>query len=306
MQSGISALVFSLLSLGGFGQIINGNDFASHSTAPTIRKLVQEVDLTFTITNRRGRLIRDLNLEQIAVLDNGESPQEITYFEARARLPLRLAIVIDTSDSVISVLKSEERAAQDFLKGILRPATDVGMVISFSKDVQVTQEPTQEIHRLTSALRKLPAGGKTAIYDAVAVAAGRLAKIPDSQPSLRAIILLTDGDDNSSRITLRDAAVLSQQEGSTVYVLNPNIVSIDSDAGPKTMQWLADVTGGRYLEANQEGTEGALSTVGRELRSLYAIGYKPRTAEPDGSFHQVSIIVPKKLLARHRHGYFAR
>lgn len=307
VKSMLIAVCSSLSSLGCFAQTINGSGFSAESTsAAAIHKLVQEVDLTFTVRNHWGHLVRNLTPEQVAILDNGESPKKITYFESQARLPLRLAFVIDISDSVASELKDEKDAAQEFLRGILRPATDLGLVITFNENAHLVQEPTSEVHRLTRAFTQLPAGGETAIYDAVVLAAHRLASIPDYRPSLKVVILMSDGDDNCSHITLHDAGMLAEQEGSTIYALNTSPFSPDGGAGERAMRWLAGVTGGNYLSVDPEGIGSALLAIQKELRSLYAISYKPRTAEPDGSFHKVSIIVPKKMSARHRDGYFAR
>ena len=272
----------------------------------TIRQEVQEVNLILTITDHRNHFIPNLTASEISIRDNGEAPERITYFEAQTHLPLRVALVIDCSASVSYWFEAQKRAAEDFLKHMLHNGTDVAMVIGFNEQAYLAQAPTRDYSQLSRAIKGLHADGETAIYDAVGFASQALIGI-DNDPSRRAIVLITDGEDNASHMTLMDAAEISQQNQSIVYILGTRDVDPRNKAAEQQMKQLAEVSGGEYWSADdQERIARALEKIEKDLRNQYAIAYRPPNARPDGSFHRISILVPKKLRVRHRRGYFAR
>jgi VWFA-related protein len=260
----------------------------------------------FTVKNHHGHLVRNLTPTQISIYDNGEPPQQITYFQSQARLPLRLALVIDISDSVLARMAAEKDAAAIFLKHELRAPSDVALVVGFNQRARVEQTTTHDLHLLSLAIKQLPAGGKTAVYDAVALASRQLGTIANSAPSLKAIILMTDGEDNSSKISLQEAEEIAQQNEAVVFSLDSGLQSLRNDTAQKSLKSLSQVTGGEYFRADEGHVREAIAKVENELRSQYAIGYKPAQTKPDGSFHKIAILVPKKFKVRHREGYFAR
>jgi len=288
-------------------QLPNTEGFKDDSTNLTLRKVVQEVDVMFTVKNHHGHLVRNLMPTQISIYDNGEPPQQITYFQPKARLPVRLALVIDISDSVLARRTVETDAAKTFLKHELRAPPDVALVVGFNQRAQVAQTATHDLHLLSRAIKQLPAGGETAVYDAVALASRQLGTIANNNaPSLKAIILMTDGDDNSSKTSLKEAEEIAQQNEAVVFALDSGLESLRNDTAQKNLKSLSQVTGGEYFIADEEHVREAIAKVEDELRSQYAIGYKPAQTKPDGSFHKISIFVPKKFKVRHREGYFAR
>lgn len=306
-RSPLMLFITGLLSIAASSQAPSGNEFiADNPLALTVQKVVQEVDVIFTVTDRHGHLVRNLTQKDIAIYDNGEAPAQINYFGAHTRLPLRLALVIDTSDSVRGSIPYEEAGAEDLLRSLLRPRSDVALVMGFNERTYLAEPTTADVHALTRAIRNLPTGGNTAIYDAVAFASTELERIPNTPPSLRAVIVMTDGDDNASRLSLEETAEIAQQNETAVYALNTGTKSLRTDKAEKNMRELAEASGGKYFLADEDHIRAVLYEVKKDLQSQYAIGYKPASAAPDGSFHKISILVPKKLRAHHRQGYFAR
>jgi len=275
---------------------------------PSIKTEVQEVNLTFTVTDHHGHFVRNLAPSDFTILDNGEPPKTITYFESQSELPLRLAIVIDSSDSVGYAFNHEKRSAAVFLKRMLRRTSDLALIMVFNQEVRLVQELTSDNRLLTHAIRKLPSGGYTAIYDAVSAASQLLAKAGDTQTVRRAIILITDGEDNSSHLGLNQAEEVAQRNECTVYVMGINAwADPEGEQAYRAMQELSEATGGNFLRARtDEDVTSAFSNIEKELRSQYLIGYKPASVSPNGSFHRVVVSGPKKLRIHHRDGYVAR
>ncbi|HSZ60950.1 MAG TPA: VWA domain-containing protein [Terriglobales bacterium] len=280
---------------------------------PIIRAEVQEVSLILTVTDRHGHFVRNLMPSDFTIHDNGEQPEKVTNFESQSELPLRLAIVIDRSDSAAYALSQQKRSAAAFLKRILRRDSDLGLIIGFNQDVQLVQEPANDAELLSHAIQTLRSGGETAIYDAVAAACQQLAKVRDTQPVRRVIILMTDGEDNRSHIDLEQAEEVAQRNECVVYVINISYLmsinaGIDSELqqADRAMKELSEVTGGNFLRVRAEGLSTSFVNIEKELRSQYLISYKPAHVRPDGSFHRLVVLGPKKLRIHHRDGYFAR
>ena len=273
-----------------------------------IRAEVQEVNLAFTVTNHRGHFVRNLGPPDFMIQDNGEPPERITHFESQSELPLRLAIVIDRSDSVAYAFKDIRRSAAFFLENILRRTSDLAFVMGFNQEVRIVQEPANDTRLLSQAIRTLPSGGDTAIYDAVSAACQQLAKVRDTQTVRRVIILITDGEDNSSHIDLEQAEEVAQRNECAVYVVSINAgIDRELERADRAMKELSEVTGGNFLRARaDDGLTTAFSKIDKELRSQYLISYKPASVRPDGSFHRLFVLGPNKLHIHHRDGYFAR
>jgi VWFA-related protein len=306
-QSVTLLLAGYLLLAHGWSQVRKPQElFADNAEPGTMRKFVQEVDVVFTVKDRHNRLMRNLTPAEISIYDNGKLPEQITYFRSNTRLPLLLALVIDVSDSVSCCAKFEEKAAEIFVQHELHSASDVALLVGFNEHAWVQQSATSDSRPLTRSIKHLPLGGKTAVFDAVALASRQLASVPSSAPSLKAIILITDGDDNSSEISLKEAEDIAQQNETLVFTLNTQSAPLRSESVEKNMKTLSKVTGGEYFLADEEHIRRALAKIEDELRSQYAIGYKPVHSDPDGSFHTISIVAPRKLKVQHRQGYFAR
>ena len=305
-----------LLSLAQAASMAQSDTLARSSFAfaaasmPTINRQVQEVSLILTVTNQRGHFVRNLNQSDFNILDNGRAPDRITYFQPQTDLPLRVALVIDTSDSVTYRFKFEQRAGAAFFRHVLHAPADLGLVVGFNQEVHIAQGPTHDTHQLHAALKHMHPSGETAVYDAIVSATHQLALIPDHQPARHAIILITDGEDNHSHSQLDQAIESALRSDSVVYVVSTNwrdaIFGLAAE-GDHAMEQLAEATGGRLLHCDSDSDVAhAFSKIERELRSQYAIGYKPASSIPDGLFHRLVVVGPKKLHIFHRSGYFAR
>ena len=273
-----------------------------------IRKEVQEVNLTFTVTDHHGHFVHNLVPSDFRIQDNGEPPERITYFESQSALPLRIAMVIDSSDSVAYAFHDEKRSAVAFLKRILRRTSDLALIMAFNQEVRLVQGLASDSDLLSRAIRTLPVGGETAIFDAVFAASQQLAKANDTQRARRAIILITDGEDNSSHIALEQAEEVAQRNECAVYVMSINL-EVDRRLAllERTMKQLSEVTGGNFLRVrDSESMTNAFSKIDKELRNQYLISYKPAKVSPDGSFHRFEVFGPQNLRIHHQNGYFAR
>ena len=303
----ISIAVSSLLASHAQTQESSSASYVFDNSAVILKKDVPEVNLVLTVTDRHSHFVRDLMPADFSIRDNGQLPTKITHFESQTNLPLQVALVIDTSDSVSYCFGSEKYAAKLFLRGALRSASDVALVMSFNAKTNVVQGATADPRLLSHAISRLRPGGETAIYDAVAAASKELGKLESTQSSRRAIILITDGNDNSSKVSLRDATQIAQENEDLVYVLDTGGQYFGSAEAQSKMLELAQLTGGRFFKAdNEDRLRDAFGKVESELRSQYAISYQPANTKSDGMFHQIVVVVPNKLVVRHRQGYFAR
>ena len=280
------------------------------ASIPTITRKVNEVSLVLTVTDKRGHLIRNLSEADFNILDNGHTPDRITSFEAQTNLPLRVALVIDTSDSVLYRFKFEQHSGTTFFRHMLHAPADLGSVVGFNQNVRIAQELTRNTKALELALKRLRPGGETAVYDAIIAASHQLTSPPGEQPSRHVIVLITDGEDNTSRAHLPDAVEAALRSNSVVYVVSTNDLAGAAEFlgdGDDSMKQLAEATGGRLLHSEtDEGVATAFSNIEKELRSQYAISYKPADNSPDGLFHHLVVLSPKNLHIFHRIGYFAR
>jgi VWFA-related protein len=275
---------------------------------PTFVKRVDEVNLLLSVTNHRGRFIENLDPSDLVISDNGAPPDKITYFQRQTDLPLRVALVVDTSDSVRSRFAFEQKSVEAFLKRVVRPETDLALIVGFNRTPTVIQPATRDLSRLGDAIRSLTNGGDTAVFDAVALASDQLMALPDTEPVRRVIVLITDGADNSSHIGLDQAAEHALRAESAIYVVNTNDVvlsSIDKEADRVT-RYLADATGGRTLYgATEHDISKSFEQIQQELRSQYAVSYRPHHLISDLVFRSVRILGPKGVRIRYRSGYYA-
>jgi VWFA-related protein len=280
------------------------------ASIPTIDRQVQEVSLILTVTNNRGRFVQNLSKSDFNILDNGQTPDRITFFQPQTNLPLRVALAVDTSDSVTYRFHFEQKAAAAFFRHVLHGPADLGSIVAFNHEAHTVEELTHNTKDLAAALRRLHPRGETAVYDAVVLAAKNIAAIRDTTPSRHAIILMSDGEDNHSHARLEDAVEAALRSESVVYVVSTNTPDCEvglAGEGDGAMRKLAEATGGRLLHAQDDGdVAAAFSKIEKELRSQYAIGYKPASNAPDGLFHRLVVVGPKRLHIFHRLGYFAR
>jgi VWFA-related protein len=282
----------------------------THFFAPvtTISKIVDEVDLAFNVTDKKGRFVGNLQPSDFALLDNRLAPERLTFFQQRSDLPLHLAVLIDASDSVKGHFKFERDAALEFVKKILRPGTDRAFVVTFNDRVTTAQELTDKTAKLSRALKNMHGGGNTALYDAVIYASEKLRQFPENQLTRRGIVLLSDGVDTVHRSTLEQAREAAARAQTVIFSVSTNISQFDPDAeGDLILKDLAESTGGMFLAGgNEDQIHAAFHDVQKALRNQYVIAYSPTAFHADGSYHTVEVVPHKHGLRTNcRKGYYA-
>lgn len=311
------ALLLPLSSLGQGG----GQATDQQGQLPTFRKNVNLVNVYFTVKDNHGALVPNLSKDEFEVLENGK-PQAIKYFSAETNLPLTLGLLIDSSGSMQRMLPEEKVVAGNFLRQVITEK-DLAFVISFDISVDLLQDLTSDVRLLRSGLDKArinvgggtggipglgqgpvpisrPAG--TLLYDAVYLASD---EILGKQVGRKAMILLTDGNDEGSRLKLKDAVEAAQKADVICYVL----LLHDPQFGPPgsgEMRQIAEQTGGRVIDVNNPKKIGdAFNQISNELRSQYSLGYTPDDARRDGTFRKIELKAKNGYKVQARKGYYA-
>jgi Ca-activated chloride channel family protein len=273
----------------------------------TIKKRVDEVNVLFIATDRRGKFVRNLSQNDFAILDDHKPPQSIVNFRRETDLPLELGLLVDTSGSVRGRFDFEQEAATSFLEHTLRPHFDKAFVMGFNGRGQITQDFTDNVTLLQTGVQRLHAGGGTALYDAIYRACkDRLLKEKSDRPIRRAIIVVSDGEDNQSEYSRSQAIEMAQRAEVLIYAISTD----DSGLilrGDKTLQQLADATGGRaFFPFKMKDIKNSFAAIEDELRSQYVVSYRPADFDADGRYRSIEITALKKdLQVRARKGYFA-
>ncbi len=268
---------------------------------------VQLVNLIFTATDKHGHFIKNLKQDDVRLLDEGKPPLRIAAFESESGLPLRVGLLIDASNSIRERFRFEQDAAVEFLNQVVRPNSDQAFVIGFDSIADLTQDYTDNTGSLAHGVRVLRPGGGTALHDAVYQACEKLANTPMHGPSRRAIILLSDGDDNQSRHTREEAIEMALRAEAIIYVISTNTTD-GNKKGDKILMRYAEATGGRvFFPLRLEEVSNAFNEIQDELRSQYVVAYKPQNFESDGRYHAITIDVPGRsnVKLRARKGYYA-
>jgi len=267
-----------------------------------------EVNVVFTVTDKRGRRITDMKQADFRVLDDNKPPELIRSFRAETNLPLQVGLLIDASNSVRDRFKFEQESAIEFLNQTVRPQSDQAFVVGFDVTPEVTQDFTDNTELLAHGVHELRPGGGTALYDALYFACrDKLLKAPKSITVRRAIILLSDGDDNQSHVTREEAIEMAQRAEAIVYTISTN-VSGTKGAGDKVLERIADATGGRaFFPFQIRDVANAFTEIQDELRSQYAISYKPADLKSDGHYRTIEIEANdrKNFRVRSRRGWYA-
>jgi|SRR3954469_3770692 Ca-activated chloride channel homolog len=276
--------------------------------ATVIRSNVNEVNVVFTVTDKHNHYVKDLKAADFKVLDNRMPPASVRNFSSETNLPLRVGLLVDSSNSIRDRFRFEQQAAIEFLNQIIHQDRDQAFVLGFDTTPEITQDFSGNTEKLANGVRMLRPGGGTAMYDAVYGACrDKLQKTQSAQGGLRrAIILLSDGEDNQSRVTRDDAIEEAQRAEVIIYAISTNVSGTKS-RGDKILEAMADATGGRaFFPFKIEEVSDAFSQIQEELRSQYAISYKPADFLTDGKYRSIDIeSVNKKYKVRSRKGYFA-
>jgi len=268
---------------------------------------VSRVNMLFTVSDKKHRFVTDLSKDDFEVFES-KKPQPIMEFAAESDLPLRMAILIDTSNSIRDRFRFQQEAAVSFIDGTVRPKQDKALVVSFDTAAELVTDLTDSIGDLEKAVLGLRPGGGTALYDAVFFACRD--KLMQDQPLYkfrRAMVIISDGEDNQSLHTRDQALEMAQKADVTIYAISTNRTRIESD-GDKVMKYFATETGGQsFFPFEASDLNQSFENISNELRHQYNIFYRPEPLKTDGLYHPVEIKVKghKDLIVRCRKGYYA-
>ena len=276
---------------------------------------VVEVNVLF-VALHKGQPLGDLLQDDLFVQDDEKLPRAVLAFRTEHDLPLRVGLVIDTSNSVTSRFRFEQDASSVFLRGVLNRERDLGFVMGFSNHPKITQDFVGDPDLLSQGVAHLTVGGGTALYDAVRTGCQRLVRRREEDVVARVLVVLSDGLNNAGSATLNSAIDAAQEAGVTIYAISTNYHPETigeqglAETGNATLRKLAEQTGGRLLLPPSPGSVGkAFSKIDQELRSRYSISYKPADFVPDGRYRRIKIEARKtggNVEIRARKGYYAR
>ena len=279
----------------------------SDASTLTIRAFVPEVPLVFTVTDKKGHFVTGLKQQDFGLLDDGRNPDRIISFTQQANLPLRIGILLDTSNSIRSRFQFEQQAATEFLLQVLRPKQDAAFITGFDVRLDLAQDYTNSIDKLSSAIESLRPGGGTAFYDAVyQTCRDQMLTVHSNETIRKAIIVVSDGEDNYSRVYEQDAIKECQRAETIVYTISTN-VSPSKDKGDEVLTRLSEATGGRtFFPTKIEDVARGFQAIQEELRSQYSLRYRPADLKQDGSFRTIRLVaMDQRYLVRARKGYFS-
>ncbi|MGB6197918.1 MAG: VWA domain-containing protein [Candidatus Acidiferrales bacterium] len=296
-------------------------------TGPGIRTITNLVDVQFAVVSKRQKFVTNLQKENFRVLDDGAA-QTIDSFSQQTDLPLRIGLLLDTSNSIRERLSFEQDAAFDFLFNVIRRGRDQAFLMTFDDQPEVIQNYTDDLDTLRNAIQRQRAGGGTALYDAIYQACATQMMHPPPPPGStqefrRVLVVISDGDDNLSQKSRSEALEMAQRVGVVIYTISTSVDwekpddevnpsnSADrkyhKEGGDLVLQGLADSTGGRaFFPYHVDDLNQSFLDIGDELRSQYSLAYAPLGRLVDGKFHTIKILVDQKdLIVRARAGYYA-
>jgi VWFA-related protein len=299
----------------------NSKPLPNQNQLPPISVTSGLVHLVVTVTDRRRSFVTDLDQSDFKVLENG-NPQDIRFFGRETDLPLRIGLLLDTSNSIRPRLNFEQEAAIDFLNRVIRRNKDMAFLMTFDNEPEVVQGFTGDLALLTDAIHNQRAGGGTALHDAIYRASEILSNPPlpaKPDPEVRrVIVVISDGNDNLSDHALSDAIESAIRSETAIYAISTNTdwLAIDDASKPskyhladgdKMLQMFADETGGRcYFPYRIDDLAQSFLDIGNELRSQYYIAYAPTVPLSKGQYRKIDIQTDRKgAIVRTRKGYYA-
>jgi Ca-activated chloride channel family protein len=305
----------------------NGSQSPAVQQAPTIHTRVSEVDMILSVVNHRQKFIIDLEKSDFRVLEDNHE-QKIEFFSRQTDLPLRLGLLMDTSNSIRPRLQFEKDAATEFLSNTIRVKQDMGFLMTFDSTPEVAQNFTGDVEVLRNTVNAQHAGGGTALYDAVLKASDMLAHAPlpkNGPPEVRRVlVVISDGDDNLSSHMRTEAIEAAVRSGIFIYTISTSTEWITPEEsndpnkkfdrkwgktdGDQILKKFAEETGGRaFFPFHVDDVAQDFQDISAELRSQYLLGYIPANGVVDGKFRKIKVEVPghKELEIRTRKGYYA-
>jgi len=272
----------------------------------TLQVQVNEVNLIFTVTDKHGKFITGLKRENFGLLDDGRPPTAVLRFTQQTNLPLRVGIMLDTSSSIRQRFQFEQDSAIEFLLQILH-LNDRAFVEGFDIETDVAQDFTNNVDLLNQGIRKLRPGGGTALFDALyKTCKDQMLPLQETGAVRRALILVSDGDDNYSRVQESDAIKMCQRADTIVYTISTNI-SPSKDKGDDVLRAISDATGGQaFYPVKLEDVAIGFRNIEEELRSQYHLVYRPAGLRMDGSFRTIYLQAnDPRYKVRAQKGYFS-
>ena len=291
---------------------------------PPLRVQANLVNIIATVVTRREKLVTDLGQSDFRVFEDGKE-QKIQFFSRETDLPLRIGLLMDTSNSIRERLEFEKDAAIDFLHNTLRRGKDQAFLMIFDNEPSIVRDFTEDAGALTEAVQRQRAGGGTALYDAVIRASDKLAGAPqpaDHSAVRRVIVVISDGDDNLSTGSRGAAVEAAQRAGVAVYCISSSTQWVSAaeltdsqkrverkfllEDEDKVLVEFAAETGGRaFFPYSVDDLGQSFQDIGEELRNQYSLAYIPPAGAADGRFRKISVDVDRKgLVVRSRKGYY--
>ncbi len=272
----------------------------------TLQLFSREVDLFFAVTDKRGNFVNGLQQQNFGLLDDGRPPERIIRFVQQTNLPLRVGIMIDTSSSIRQRFSYEQQAAIDFLLQVMHPV-DRAFVEGFDVQTDIEQDFTNRIDLLDSGISRLRPGGGTALYDSLyKTCRDQMLTLQQTADVRKAMVLVSDGDDDYSRATEDDAIKMCQRAETIVYTISTN-TGPSRDKGDDVLTRISDATGGRaFFPTRMEDVSEGFLNIEAELRSQYSLVYVPANFKQDGSFRTIYLqSLDPRYVVRAKKGYFA-
>jgi VWFA-related protein len=272
----------------------------------TIKVQVNEVNLVFTVTDKKGRFITGLKRENFGLLDDQRPPVAVLRFTQQTNLPLRVGIMLDTSSSIRQRFQFEQDSAIEFLLQVLH-RNDRAFVEGFDIQTDIEQDFTNNIDLLNQGIRRLRPGGGTALFDALyKTCRDQMLTLKEEGAVRRALILVSDGDDNYSRAQESDAIKMCQRAETIVYTISTNI-SPSRDKGDEVLRAISEATGGQaFYPTRIEDVAIGFRNIEEELRSQYLLVYRPADLKQDGAFRTIYLhALDERYHVRAQKGYFA-
>ncbi|HTA79700.1 MAG TPA: VWA domain-containing protein [Terracidiphilus sp.] len=280
---------------------------ADAANGPILHLGVNEVNLIFTVTDKHGHYIPNLKLNDFALLDDQRAPEKITSFRQQINLPLRVGIVVDASTSIRTRFQFEQQSATEFLIDILKARSDRAFVMGFDVTPTIEQDWTNNIDALETGVNRMRPGGGTALFDAVYTACrDKLLSERGQEPVRKAMILISDGDDNQSRVHPDEAIKECQRAETIIYAISTNWTP-SRGRGDKVLSDMAEATGGQvFFPPSVEEMSNSFKQIEEELRSQYALTYSPAEFKYDGAFRTIYLYCnDRRYQVRAKKGYFA-
>jgi VWFA-related protein len=293
--------ILAALMISGYSQV----NSPGQNSQTIIRAEVALVDVVFTAHDRDGRPVRGLTADDFRISENRQA-QKIEYFSELgkgSKVPLTIALLIDTSGSVKDKLEYEKATAAGFFKEVLRPNKDLALIIQFDSEVNLVQDFTQDQDDLVNAMAGLKAGNSTALYDAVYLAADEKLK---NETGRKVMVVISDGEDTSSKLRKEVAIEAAQRSDVLIYGIGVRSEEFGSNFG--VLKKFAEETGGAFFSpyARFEEIQAAFRAIGEDLQGQYSLAYSSTNKNKDGSYRAIDLRCKKGgVRIRSRKGYYA-